>query len=255
MTLSDAFILGIIQGITEFLPISSSGHLVLAQELLGVNIPGNVFEVATHLGTLLSVIFVFWKEITAIFKTIQTADTQKYIFYLLIGTIPAVIVGLSGKDFISSLFDSIQIVSGALIFTGIVLLITQKLNEKKEKLSWKKSAVIGVAQAIAIIPGISRSGMTISTSFAWGISGKEAAKLSFLLAIPVIFGAGLLTALDVRSGGIKLIPFPQLIMAFSSSFAVGYISLKWLLGLLESGKFHRFGYYCITVGITTYFMV
>ena len=252
MTLSDAIILGIIQGITEFLPISSSGHLVLGQELLGVNMPGNVFEVVTHIGTLLSVIFVFWKELAAILRSIQSLDTQRYIVYLLIGTLQAVIVGLGGKDIISSLFDSIYLVAGALIFTGIVLLGTQKLREKRERLNGKKGIVIGMAQALAIIPGISRSGLTISTSLALGLPGKEAAKFSFLLAIPAISGAGLLTALDMEPGTFS-IPLPQLSAAFVSSFTVGYISLKWLLGLLESGKFHRFGYYCITVGLITYF--
>jgi undecaprenyl-diphosphatase len=132
--------------------------------------------------------------------------------------------------------------------------VTQKLNEKQEQLNWKKGLIIGISQAIAIIPGISRSGMTISTSMALGISGKDAAKFSFLLAIPAIAGAGLLTALDMPSGS-SLIPIPQLMAAFFSSLVVGYISLKWLLGLLESGKFYRFGYYCITIGLITFFIV
>jgi undecaprenyl-diphosphatase len=254
MTLFEAIILGIIQGITEFLPISSSGHLVLGQEMMGVNTPGNVFEIVTHMGTLLSVIFVFWKDLIEIIKSIQKSDTQKYIFYLFMGTLPAVVVGLVGKDIISGLFDSVQMVSGGLIITGTVLLITRNFKKKQKELNWKKSTLIGLTQAIAIIPGISRSGMTISTSLAFGISGKGAAKFSFLLAIPAISGAGLLTALDIGAGEI-LIPVPQLIAAFTSSLVVGYISLKWLLGLLESGKFYRFGYYCITVGIVTYFTI
>lgn len=254
MTLFEAIILGIIQGITEFLPISSSGHLVLGQEMMGVNTPGNILEIVTHMGTLLSVIFVFWKDLIQIIKSIQKSDTQKYIFYLFMGTLPAVVVGLGGKDTISKLFDSVQMVSGGLIFTGTVLLITRKLKEKQERLNWKRGTLIGLAQAIAIIPGISRSGMTICTSLALGISGKDAAKFSFLLAIPAISGAGLLTALDMGVGATP-IPVPQLIAAFTSSLAVGYISLKWLLGLLESGKFYRFGYYCITVGMVTYFMI
>jgi undecaprenyl-diphosphatase len=170
------------------------------------------------------------------------------------GTLPAVVVGLVGKDIISGLFDSVQMVSGGLIITGIVLLITRNFKKKQKELNWKKSILIGLTQAIAIIPGISRSGMTISTSLALGISGKGAAKFSFLLAIPAISGAGLLTALDIGAGEIP-IPVPQLIAAFTSSLVVGYISLKWLLGLLESGKFYRFGYYCITVGIVTYFTI
>ena len=253
MTLSDAIILGIIQGITEFLPVSSSGHLVIAQVLLGINMPGNVLEVITHIGTLFSVIFVFWKELISIIKTIQNSATKKYILLLFIGTLPALVIGLSGKNIISGFFDSIYVVGGALLFTGIILLATQKLSLNNKQLNWKKSLVIGIAQAIAIIPGVSRSGMTICTSLALGISGKDAAKFSFLLAIPAISGAGLMIALDMK-GGPNSIPLPQLMTAFISSFAVGYISLKWLLGLLESGKFHRFGYYCITVGLITFCM-
>ena len=176
-----------------------------------------------------------------------------YILFLFIGTLPAIVIGLGGKNIISGFFDSIYVVGGALLFTGIILLATQKLSLKNNQLNWKKSLAIGIAQAIAIIPGVSRSGMTICTSLALGISGKDAAKFSFLLAIPAISGAGLLIALDMRGESIS-IPITQLMAAFISSFSVGYISLKWLLGLLESGKFHRFGYYCITVGLITFYM-
>jgi len=255
MTLSDAIILGIIQGITEFLPVSSSGHLVIAQVLLGINMPGNVLEVITHIGTLFSVIFVFWKELISILKTIQNSATKKYILLLFIGTLPALVIGLGSKNIIYGFFDSIYVVGGALLFTGIILLATQKFSFSfnNKQLNWKKSLAIGIAQAIAIIPGISRSGMTICTSLALGISGKDAAKFSFLLAIPAISGAGLLIALDMKGGPIS-IPITQLIAAFISSFSVGYISLKWLLGLLESGKFHLFGYYCIIVGLIAFCM-
>ena len=233
MTLFDAIILGIIQGITEFLPISSSGHLVLGQALLGVNSPGNVVEVVTHLGTLLSVIWVFWKDLSSILISFQNQDTQKYILFLIMGTLPAVIIGLAARDMITDLFDSIPMVAGSLIFTGIILLLTQKLNRKNKQLNFKTGLLIGLAL---------------------GLSGKDAAKFSFLLAIPVIAGAGLLTALDTQLGSIS-IPMLQLLLAFFSAFIVGTISLKWLLGLLESGKFHRFGYYCIMVGLITYLVI
>ena len=133
MTIFDAIILGIIQGITEFLPISSSGHLVIGQELLGVNMPGNLFEVVTHLGTLLSVIFVFWNDLSKIVLSVQSRDSQRYILFLLIGTLPAVAFGLGGKDLITGFFDSIQMVAGALIFTGIILLSTKRLREKVKR--------------------------------------------------------------------------------------------------------------------------
>ncbi len=165
------------------------------------------------------------------------------------GTLPAVIIGLAARDMITDLFDSIPMVAGSLIFTGIILLLTQKLNRKNKQLNLKTGLLIGLTQAFAMIPGISRSGMTISTGLALGLSGKDAAKFSFLLAIPVIAGAGLLTVLDTQPG---IIMMPQLLLAFFSAFIVGTISLKWLLGLLERGKFHRFGYYCIMVGLITY---
>ena len=167
------------------------------------------------------------------------------------GTLPAVIIGLAARDMITDLFDSIPMVAGSLIFTGIILLLTQKLNRNNKQLNLKKGLLIGLTQAFAMMPGISRSGMTISTGLALGLSGKDAAKFSFLLAIPVIAGAGLLTVLDTQPGSIS-IPMLQLLLAFFSAFIVGTISLKWLLGLLESGKFHRFGYYCIMVGLITY---
>tara|TARA_B110000014_G_scaffold26968_1_gene17117 strand:+ start:694 stop:1458 length:765 start_codon:yes stop_codon:yes gene_type:complete len=250
MTLIEAITLGVIQGITEFLPISSSGHLVLGQALLGIVLPGNEFEVITHLGTLLSVFCFFWTDIIKLFTGIRDIKTQKYILYLTVATIPAVVVGLTSKSFISVLFESIKMVSISLIFTGLILFLSQKLIQRFETMTIKKGLLIGLSQAIAIIPGISRSGMTISMGLALGISGKEAAKFSFLLAIPSITGAGILTLMDTSFSTIT-IPESSLIAAFLSSFIIGYLSLKWLFGLLESGKFHLFGYYCILIGILT----
>ena len=250
MTLLDAITLGAIQGITEFLPISSSGHLVLGQALLGIVLPGNEFEVITHLGTLLSVFCFFWTDIIKLFTGIRDIKTQKYILYLTVATIPTVVVGLTSKSFISVLFESIKMVSISLIFTGLILFLSQKLIQRFETMTIKKGLLIGLSQAIAIIPGISRSGMTISMGLALGISGKEAAKFSFLLAIPSITGAGILTLMDT-SFSTMTIPASSLIAAFLSSFIIGYLSLKWLFGLLESGKFHLFGYYCILIGILT----
>ncbi len=250
MTLIDAIILGALQGITEFLPISSSGHLVLGQALLGIEIPGNAFEVVTHLGTLLSVFCVFWKDIFSLITSINQKESQKYILYILMGTLPAVIFGLSAKTTIANIFDSVQLVSGALIFTGLVLFFSKRLKSGSKPISLKSGIIIGLAQAVAIIPGISRSGMTITTAMALGTSGKGAAKFSFLLAIPAISGAGLLTALDTSFSGISISSI-SLFAAFLSAFIVGYVSLKWLLGMLESGRFHLFGYYCIFVGLMT----
>jgi len=251
MTLFEAIILGTIQGLTEFLPISSSGHLVLGQMILDVKIQGNEFEVVTHLGTLVSVLCIFWKEILSLILNITDKNTREYIFYIILGTIPAAIIGFGAKSYISELFDSVQLVSVALMVTGLILFFSQKVKKNSLTIDANKALLIGITQAIAIIPGISRSGITICTALALGMSGKNAAKFSFLLAIPVISGAGLLLALDSQSN-ITLIPLTSLIMAFLSSFIVGYICLKWLLSLLESGKFYFFGYYCFLIGLIVF---
>ena len=248
MTLLEAIILGVIQGLTEFLPISSSGHLVLGQYVLDVKLKGNSFEIVTHLGTLVSVLCIFWKEILSLTLDITDKNNRKYIFYLILGTIPAVVIGFGAKSYISELFESVQLVSIALMVTGLILFFSKKVKNNSLQIDAKKAFLIGITQAIAIVPGISRSGITICTALALGMSGKNAAKFSFLLAIPAISGAGLLLALDPQSD-ITFIPLTSLIMAFMSSFIVGYICLKWLLSLLESGKFYFFGYYCFMIGL------
>ena len=248
MTLLEAIILGIIQGLTEFLPISSSGHLVLGQNILDIKLEGNGFEIVTHLGTLVSVLCIFWKEILSLILDITDKNNRKYIFYLILGTIPAVVIGFGAKTYFSVLFESVQLVSIALMVTGLILFYSKKVKNNSFPIDAKKALLIGITQAIAIIPGISRSGITICTALSLGMSGKNAAKFSFLLAIPAISGAGLLLALDPQSD-ITFIPLISLIMAFISSFLVGYICLKWLLSLLESGKFYFFGYYCFMIGL------
>ena len=248
MTLVDAIILGLIQGITEFLPISSSGHLVIAQSLLGLKLPGNIIEVVTHLGTLFSVIIVFRKDIVKYFFDFKNPLTKKYILCLFIGTIPALIIGLSAKSFILLFFESIKMVSFSLIFTGVILFLSRKRNNKKSKINYKNSLLIGISQALAIIPGISRSGITISTGLLLGMNAKDAARFSFLLAIPAISGAGLITAIDMVDQPV-LISFNIMFAALASSFVVGYLSLKWFLGILKNGKIHYFGFYCIAIGL------
>ena len=248
MTLVDAIILGLIQGITEFLPISSSGHLVIAQSLLGLKLPGNIIEVVTHLGTLFSVIIVFRKDINIYIFDFKNPLTKKYILCLFIGTIPALIIGLSAKSFILLFFESIKMVSFSLIFTGVILFLSRKRNNKKSKINYKNSLLIGISQALAIIPGISRSGITISTGLLLGMNAKDAARFSFLLAIPAISGAGLITAIDMLDQPV-LISFNIMFAALASSFVVGYLSLKWFLRILENGKLHFFGFYCIAIGL------
>ena len=246
MDFHDALILGFLQGITEFLPVSSSGHLVLGQKLLGINIPGNAFEVILHIGTLMSILVVFWPDTHRLFNDIKNYHTRTYIFTLLLGTMPAVIVGLSLKDQISLMFDNVHSVALAMIVTGIVLISSKWFLNNKSDLTLVKGFSIGLAQASAIIPGISRSGATICTGLMMGLSAEEAARFSFLLAIPAIVGAGILTAMDVDKISLGM---DVMIVGFLSSFLVGWAALKWLLNLLKTGKFHWFGVYCLLLGI------
>lgn len=252
MTIFEALVLGIIQGLTEFLPVSSSGHLVIGQELLGISVPGNAFEVVVHLGTLGSVLLVFWPDIRQLLKSLKLATTQKYILAIAIGTLPAVIVGLLFKDVITEAFDNIRVVAITLLITGTVLLSTKFIKMKLKDISIGRGLLIGLAQAFAIIPGISRSGMTISLAMFLGVAPEKAAKFSFLLAIPAIAGAGLLTSLDLMESSEPMLPGIVLFVGFLSSLLVGWISLKWLIGLIKSGKFHWFGIYCIIVGLLTW---
>ena len=249
MTLIEATILGIVQGFTEFLPISSSGHLVLGQAILGIEQPGNEFEILVHLGTLASVLVVFFDDIKSLLMSMTSKKTQTFILFILIGTLPAVGVGLGFKDLFESLFENVTAVGGALLFTGMVLYGSSFANRQDKEHSFLTCILIGCAQAMAIIPGVSRSGMTISAALFLGLSAKEAARFSFLLAIPAIGGAGLLTALDVN-GGFQM-PIPVALAGLTSSFAVGVVALKWLLGWLEQGKFHYFGIYCFAAGLIT----
>jgi|TARA_X000001036_G_scaffold315201_1_gene293655 undecaprenyl-diphosphatase len=249
MTFIEGIILGIIQGLTEFLPISSSGHLVLVQEILGLELPGNDFEILLHLGTLCSILVVFFKDIKNIFLTVSSKETQRFILMIIIGTLPALIIGLGLKDLIAELFDNLLVVGFALIFTGLTLISSFYFNRQKNEYSIFRSFLIGIAQAVAIIPGISRSGMTISCALLLGLDSKQAAKFSFLLAIPVIGGAGILMVTDIETA--SSIDFSTLMGGLFSSFFIGVVALKWLLAWLEDGKFHYFGIYCLLIGIIT----
>ena len=254
MTIFEATLLGIIQGLTEFLPISSSGHLVIGQKILGISIAGNVFEVVVHLGTLVSVLIVFWTDIWQLIKSIKSITTQKYILALAIATLPAAITGILFKDIILEAFENIKVVAITLMITGIILLTTKFIKTKLKDVSISRGLLIGVAQALAIVPGISRSGITISLGMHLGIAPEKAAKYSFLLAIPAIAGAGLLTGLDLTESSESALPLSILIVGFFSSLFVGWISLKWLLVLIRSGKFHWFGVYCILVGLISWIL-
>ena len=252
MGMLEIIILGIIQGITEFLPISSSGHLVIAQNILGVKSPGNTLEVLFHFGTLMSVVYVFFEDIKEILITLNEKQNQSFIFYIIIATLPAVFAGTFLKDHLLKIFENIQLVGFALCSTGILLILSKRFKDNQKKMTFSSSFVIGIAQAIAIIPGISRSGSTISICMYLGIPPKEAARFSFLLSIPVILGASILGFLEVESN--NTFNYLTLTVAITTSFVTGVLSLKILLKILETGRFYFFGFYCLIAGVSTIFI-
>ena len=248
MSSSEAIIIGLVQGLTEFLPISSSGHLVIFQSLLNIDLPGNLIEVSAHFGTLLSIIMIYKKDIYDLIISFKSPKTKNYIFLVILATIPSVVFVLIAKPFILSLFESSRSVSLALIFTGIILFISNYGSYVKNKLNTSKGLIIGLFQALAILPGISRSGMTISIALLLGIKSREAAKFSFMLAIPAIVGATVLTLLETDFNQAKDLIFPLIAAAFVALFS-GYFALKFLIKILNNGKFYYFSIYCIFLGI------
>jgi undecaprenyl-diphosphatase len=261
MNLIEAFILGTLQGITEFLPISSSGHLVICQKLLGIQSQNLFFEVTVHLGTLFSIIAVYYRDLVQIvirfcealfglkLKTAYHSDPYvKLAFWVILGTLPAVVVGMLFRGFVESTFHSITITAIALMVTGCLLLATRVRRFHHRSLNAPNSGLIGIAQAIAILPGISRSGATISTGLLLGIPQTEVARFSFLLAIPAILGAVVLE-LGNLSELTSEISWQALIIGFLSASTIGYTAIRVLLKILKSGRIHTFGYYCLALGI------
>ncbi len=248
MNIFEAIIIGLVQGLTEFLPISSSGHLVVIQKILKINSPGNLIEVSAHLGTLLSIILIYKKEIWGIITSLKSSESKKYIFMIVLATLPSVVFVLTSKSFIIRLFESVSSVAIALIFTGCILYMSGIKYYSNKKLSLAKGFLIGISQAFAIIPGISRSGMTISIALLLGVSSKEAAKFSFMLAVPAIFGATILTFLDAQFDQLKIMITPLVVTALVS-FVSGLLALKFLIKILNAGKFYYFSFYCILIGL------
>lgn len=269
MTTIEAIILGIIQGLTEFLPISSSGHLVLLQQLLGLKEAEILFNVCVHLGTLAAVIIVFHREIKNIvvallrlfvaagkkdrtLSAIESNPELKMAMLIIIGFIPTALLGLAFSRIADRLFSSVLIVGFMLVVTGMLLWLTRRTIKAArlpaiERLNLKNAFLIGIVQGMAIIPGISRSGSTISIGLLLGIERETAARYSFLLSIPAIVGAALLS-LKSSLYETDLSINATVVGAFTAAI-VGYAALKTLLRVVKKGGLHLFAPYCWLVGV------
>ena len=250
-----AFILGIIQGLTEFLPISSSGHLVLAQHLLGMRTPGLLLEVVLHMGTLVAILIYFYNDIKQLLQSVikNSENARTYIIYLIIATIPVICAGLLFKDIIETTF-TVSIVKWMLMITGLVVGSTYFFqNRPKKELVLMTALCIGFAQVFALLPGISRSGFTISVALIMGIQHEKAAKFAFFMAIPVQLGAGLLQLFTIDSQT-NVFLFP-LIIGFISSVVTGYLVINWLLAVISRGIFYLFSLYCFVVSLLAFTII
>lgn len=249
LSIFDAIILGLIQGVSEWLPISSSGHLIIAQKLLGVNVP-ILFDAALHLGSVIVIVVVYWKEIVKILRSLKNfnrnSEEGKTILFIIGGSIPTGLIGFIFLGYLESAFSNLLVAGATFVATGVPLYLT-KYSKHNREMSYTDSVLIGVAQGIAILPGASRSGWTISTGLLRNVKWEIAARYSFLLAIPAILGANLLELKDAAIFQADLLP---LTIAVAVTVVVGYATLRTLLKIIARGRFHLFSYYCWAIGIT-----
>ena len=252
----DALILGLLQGLTEFLPVSSSGHLEIGKVLLGTDMNENlIFTVVVHGATVLSTIVVFFHEILKLLKqSIRFVynDSTIYLLKLIISMLPVLAVGIFFKDIVSSLFDgNLLIVGFMLIITSILLALTRFIkNEGKRDISYLDAFILGIVQAIAVIPGISRSGATISTGILMGNKREDVAKFSFLMVLVPVIGANLLDFLSTDASMVNRPGSIVLITGFITAFISGLLACRWMIALVKKGNLIYFSIYCLFLGLT-----
>ncbi len=265
--------MGIFQGLTEYLPVSSSGHLALAGELFGVTDPDKVmmFTIAVHVATVLSTLVILWKEVAWIFRGLfktgnaivpssygirKLNEEQNYALAIIVSMIPVGIVGFCFKDQLEAYFSNLLLVGVCLLVTASLLTFTFFVKGRsKEHISFVDAFIIGIAQAIAVLPGISRSGSTIATGLMLGNSKERLAQFSFLMVIPPILGEALLDVKKMMETGIESamagISTTALVVGFIAAFVTGCIACRWMINIVKRGKLIYFAIYCAIVGIIT----
>lgn len=257
----EALILGLVQGLTEYLPVSSSGHLTIGSALFGIDGEQNLtFTILVHVATVLSTLVILWKEISWIFKGLfkfEYNEETKYTLNILVSMIPIGIVGVFFKDKVEEIFGS------GLLIVGCMLLVTAALlafsyfakPRQKEKLSIADAFIIGLAQAVAVLPGLSRSGSTIATGLLLGNKKEKLAQFSFLMVIPPILGEALLDVVkamkDGASAAVGDISQTSLVIGFVAAFVAGCLACKWMINIVKKGKLIYFAIYCAIVGAIT----
>ena len=263
-----AIVLGFVQGATEFVPVSSSGHLVIVPWLLGWTSPSLLFDTVLHWGTLLSILLVFWRDLWDIFIATLLSLTRRSLadpmarlgWFIVVGSIPAVITGFLLKDPIEALFSDPLAAAGFLLVTALLLAGSEQIarrhtpTDTMTTMRWSQSIVIGLAQAIALAPGISRSGSTMAAGLSMGLRREDAARFSFLLGTPAFFGAGLLQLSDAMAVEPSAVAAqaPALIVGFLVSALVGYIAIRGLLAYLRRRSLNVFAVYCVVVALIVF---
>lgn len=271
MTWADAAVLGIVQGLTEFLPVSSSGHLVLVQHLLGIRTPQLVFDIAVHLGTLLAVVWVMRREVADVLQGVarwpeairelrqgrKPGQPASLAAWVAIGTLPAAAAGLLFSDVVESWFGSPRLVAGALAVTGVVLWAAGSTRPRSVGLydsGAPRALAVGLAQAVALIPGISRSGATVAAGLWCGLNSRDAARFSFLLSVPAIAGAALVGAWKASVGQFPAPPPGQMAVGIASAALTGYVAISGLFEVLRRGRLRWFSVYLWSVALATWLL-
>ncbi len=254
MDILQVILLAVIQGITEWLPISSSAHLALSQQILGVQ-PPILFDIFLHAGTIAAVIFFMRKDLLGMLKALIKFDINndnfKLSVFVIAASVPTAIIGFTFRDFFESMFSDAAAIGMALVITGLFLYICE-INKGNNTISAKSSVFVGIAQGIAVAPGISRSGATIGTALLLGVKRENAARFSFLLSIPAVFGATIFEAKDASFGGMDS---GMIFIAPLVSAIVGYFTIGYFLNYVKEKGMRPFAYYCILLGVLAFVLL